>query len=225
MLTRSLSSLAVALLVAALPVRGADPALKDMSPDYIKAMQGAMRSFQSRDFKTALAMVDKAEGLQQPTAMSINIRAAVAIEEKRFPEGREYCLKALQLDPKFFPAVFNLAEIPFMQGKYTEARLGYEKLMDDESSSDLVKFRIFLTYLLEKNDVQAKEHLDKIPLLNDTPIYFYANAAWEFVHGNEKEAHSFVKSAEAVFPASKVTNFADVMYDLGWLKRAEAPSE
>jgi hypothetical protein len=64
-------------------------------------------------------------------------------------------------------------------------------------------FRLLLTYLLEKNDERAKELLDKVPLLNDTPVYFYSHAAWEFGHGNEKEAQSYISSAETVFPKSQ----------------------
>ena len=192
---------------------------KDMPPEYVKTVQSAMRTFATRDFKTTLALVDKAEALYQPTAITVNIRAAIAIEEKKFDEGREYCLKALQLDPKFFPALYNLAEIPFMQGKYAEARLAYEKLQDDESSVDLIKFRLYLTYLLEKNDEMAKQLLEKIPLLNDTPVYFYGYAAWEFAHGDEKKAQSYLNSAETVFPKAKRGSFLDVFYDIGWLKR------
>ncbi|MEO7318728.1 MAG: tetratricopeptide repeat protein [Chthoniobacteraceae bacterium] len=147
------------------------------------------------------------------------ITAAIAIEDKKFDEGREYCVKALQLDPKFFPALFNLAEIPFMQGKYAEARLAYEKLLDDESSADLIKFRLYLTYLLEKNDEVAKQLLEKIPLLNDSPIYFYGSAAWEFAHGDEKKVQGYLNSAETVFPKSKRGSFVDVFYDICWMKR------
>ncbi len=193
---------------------------KDMPPDYVKTVQSAMRTFAARDFKTALALVDKAEQMYQPTAMTVNVRAAIAIEDKKFDEGRALCVKALQLDPKFFPALFNLAEIPFMQGKYAEARLAYEKLLDDESSADLIKFRLYLTYLLEKNDEVAKQLLEKIPLLNDSPIYFYGYAAWEFAHGDEKKAQGYLNSAETVFPKSKRGNFMDVFYDIGWLKRS-----
>ena len=213
-------SLAIACLFAAASIpfsRAENP--KDMPPDYIKGVQSAMRTFAARDFKTAIALVDKAEAMYQPTAMTVNIRAAIAIEEKKFDEGREFCKKALQIDPKFFPALFNLAEIPFMQGKYAEARLAYEKLLDDETSVELIKFRLYLTHLLEKDDQVAKQLLEKIPLLNDTPIYYYSYAAWEFAHGDAKKAQTYLNSAETVFPKSKRGNFLDVFYDIGWLKR------
>lgn len=212
-----LSIASIAALFAASGVGAENP--KDMPPDYIKTVQSAMRTFSARDFKTAIALIDKSEAMYQPTAMTVNVRAAIAIEEKKFDEGKQFCLKALQLDPKFFPALFNLAEIPFMQGKYAEARLAYEKLIDDDNSGDLIKFRLYLTYLLEKNEEVAKQQLDKIPLLNDSPIYFYAYAAWEFAHADEKKAQGYLNSAETVFPKSKLSNFLDVFYDIGWMKR------
>jgi tetratricopeptide (TPR) repeat protein len=215
---RQLLSIACTVVLAAASGMCAESP-KDMPPEYVKTVQNAMRTFSSRDFKTTIALIDKAEAMYQPTAMTVNVRAAIAIEEKKFDEGKQYCLKALQLDPKFFPALFNLAEIPFMQGKYAEARLAYEKLIDDDNSADLIKFRLYLTYLLEKNDEVAKQQLEKIPLLNDTPIYFYGYAAWEFAHGDEKKAQSYLNSAETVFPKAKLSNFLDVFYDIGWMKR------
>src|SRR4030095_3285761 len=147
---RTLFSLAsvLALVVPATFSQAPPDSAKDAPPEYEPTVQSAMRSFVGRDFKTAIELVDKAERMYQPTARTVNVRAAVAIEEKKFDEGRQYCIKALQLDPKFFPALFNLAEIPFMQGKYAEARLTYEKLIEEEQNADLVKLHLILTSLL-----------------------------------------------------------------------------
>lgn len=214
-----------ALALSLCGLKAQESPLNDRSPEYQTAVLEAVRSYSKRDFKTSISLIDRAEKIYAPTAMTVNIRAAIAIEEKRFAEGRELCLKALNIDPKFFPALFNLAEIPFMQGKYGEARLAYEKLQEDQPKDDLIKFRMFLTYLLEKNEEKASAALEKIPLLNDTPIYFYAHAAWEFAHGNKKGGMENVESADTVFPPVKTRNFVGVFYDLGWLERPTAPAE
>ena len=104
-----------------------DP-LKDAPPTYKEALLAAMRAFTARDLATARAHVAKADSTYQPTPVSLNILGAIAIEEKKFEEGRKLCLDALKMAPKFFPARFNLAEIPFVQGKYAEARAMFEKL-------------------------------------------------------------------------------------------------
>jgi tetratricopeptide (TPR) repeat protein len=206
------------LLVSSIASAVEDP-LKDAPPTYRDAMYAAMRSFTSRDLEGARAQVQKADSGYQQTPVSLNILGAVAIEQKKFEEGRQYCLQALNIDPKFFPARFNIAEIPFVQGKYAEARAMYERLQQDEPKDDLLKFRIFLTFLLEKNDATAREHLDQIPIINDTPISFYANAAWDFAHGDEAGARKWISSGFRTFPAIRHVNFVEVFYDLGWLKR------
>lgn len=212
--------LALAILIPTLGHAASSDPLKDAPPSYREALIAAMRSFTVRDFEKAREQVRKADSSWQETPVSLNILGAIEIEQKRFDEGRKYCLEALNKDPRFFPARFNLAEIPFVQGKYTEARAMFTKLQEDEPNDDLLKFRIFLTHLLEKNEAEAKKHLDDIPLINDTPISFYANAAWEFAHGRDAKAQEWIASGSRTFPPIKHINFIEVFYDLGWLKRA-----
>jgi len=197
------------------PLKGAPPAYRD-------GLIAAMRSFTSRDFAKARVQVQKADSTWQQTPVSLNILGAIEIEQKNFEEGRKLCIQALEKDPRFFPARFNLAEIPFVQGKYTEARAMFMKLQEDEPDDDLLKFRIYLTVLLEKKDEEARRQLDNIPLINDSPISFYANAAWEFAHGDEKKAKEWIASGVRTFPPVKHINFIEVFYDLGWLTREAA---
>jgi tetratricopeptide (TPR) repeat protein len=206
------------LFMSVASLRGADAA-RNYPPAYISTLRDAMRSFSERDFPTAIALVDKADTLHAPTPESLNVRGAIAIEEHRFEQGRTLCIEALKQDPHFFPARFNLAEIPFVQGKYAEARNIFQKLQDEHPKDELLQFRIYLTYLLEKNDSAAKDALERVPFLSNTPIYYYSHAAWEFAHGNQKEAGDWVEHGNWVFPPFRTRNFADVFYDLGWLQR------
>ena len=219
-----LTAAAIALL-GLVPARAEDP-LKSAPKSYRDGLMEAMKAFTLRDFAKAKAEVEKADAAYKPTTLSLNILGALAIEEKRFDEGRALCEKALKIDPKFFPARFNLAEIPFVQRKYTEAREILEKLAKEEPKNDLLTFRIFLTYLLEGNDREARARLEAIPLVNDTPISFYANAAWEFAHKNQDKGREWIASALRSFPPVKQVNFVEVFYDLGWLSReGYAPKE
>jgi tetratricopeptide (TPR) repeat protein len=218
-----LSLLTVITFLTGLLHAAEDP-LKATPAGYQEALIKAMRAFTERDFASARSIVEKADTDYKQTPMSLNILGAIAIEAKNFDEGRGFCEKALKLDPKFFPARFNLAEIPFIQGKYAEARAVLEELQKDEPKNDLLTFRIFLTYLLEDNDAQAAARLRAIPLINDTPISFYANAAWDFAHGRADKGKEWMASALRSFPAVKQINFIEVFYDLGWLQRETPPA-
>jgi tetratricopeptide (TPR) repeat protein len=196
-----------------------DNPLANYPAEYAKLLRDAMRSFSERDFATAVALIDKADTIHAPTATSLNVRGAVAIEEHRFEEGRNLCIEALKLDPKFFPARFNLAEIPFVKGNYGEARNIFQRLEEEHPRDELLQFRIYLTYLLEKNDAAAKAALDQVPFLSNTPIYYYSYGAWEFAHGNSKGGKEWIERGNWVFPPFKTRNYADVFFDLGWLPR------
>ena len=190
-------------------------------PTYIALIRQAMRAFNARDFEAALKLVDKADVTFQVTPVALNVRGAIAIEEKRYDEGREFCLKALKKDPKFYPARFNLCEMQFIQGKYAEARALFQNLRESHPDDDLLKFRIYLTFLLEKKDDVAQPYLDNIPQLGSSPLYYYAKAAWEFAHDNPTEGKKWLVSGRRIFPPRKHVNFIDVFFDLGWLKRED----
>ena len=193
-------------------------------PEYVEQVRESMRAFQTRNFEATLAALDKADALHPATPTTLNIRGAVAIEQKRFDEGRKYCNDVLKLDPKFFPAKFNLAEIPFLQKKYDEAGAEFQKLKEEYPKDELVSFRIFMCKLLGKDEAGAKEMLEAIPFLSDSPIYYYTHAAWDFSHGREAEAIKWVQSGNWVFSPERTTNYADVFFDLGWLKRDAPPA-
>jgi tetratricopeptide (TPR) repeat protein len=183
----------------------------------------AMQRFQMRDFKGAAEYVDKADELLPPTAWSLNVRGAIAIELRDFDRGYKYCSDALKLDPNCYPAKFNICEIPFLQGKYAEARglwlRLYALVRPGDLAAELLLYRIFLTYLLEGDTTHAKEWLEKIPFPSQTPAYQYAQAAWARQNGDLAKWDDWLRSAAYIWPEGKRSEFADVLIQLGWLKR------
>lgn len=211
---------------AVAPKPGAAPEIKNaptITPRYQSFLMEAMNHFHIRDFPGTLKYVDRADEILPPTTWSLNIRGAVAIEQGNYALGQKYCIDALKVDPNFFPAKFNICEIPFLQGKYAEARTLWLKLFGDmkkeDPTSELLVYRIFMTYLLEKDMDHAKEWLAKIPFPSQTPAYHYANAAMERQQGNMAKWDEWIKSAEYVWPDSKRASFTDVLTQLGWLKK------
>ncbi len=212
------------ITLSAPTLRGAEQSDDDAKfaaypPAYLDAIRGSMRAFEARDFKGARQMVERADNLFKTTPLTLNIRGAIAIEQKHYDEGRDFCEKALVEDPHFFAAKFNLCEIPFAQRKYAEARAELEKLASEYPKSDLVKFRIYLTYVLSKDDAGATKYAEQIPFLSDTPVFYYTRAAWEFAHDNPAAAREWLDRSYFVFPPARHQNFIDVLYDLGWVER------
>lgn len=218
MFTRVLRSFLPLVCAATAPILfAAQPAATQFPPEYIEAIRTAVRSFADRDFPKTLEALDKAEKIMPPSPITLNTRGAIFIEQKKFAEGAELVNRALAIDPKFYPARFNLCEIPMMQKNYKEAREMFQKILDDLPKDELVMYRILLTYLLEKNDVEARRTLDRIPFPGKTAAYYYGNAAWEFAHGNPEEGHKWVKRGNWVFNQQMTVNFSDALKEAGWL--------
>lgn len=186
---------------------------------YVKAVGEVIRAFRARDWPQTLELLDRADKIHPPTPVTLNTRAAIAIEEKKFEDGARLCQKALKLDPKFYPARFNLAEIELVQGRYAEARKAFEKFVRENPKDELARFRVFLTFLLENNYDDARRSIDQIPFPGDTPAYYYANASWEFAHDRASEGHKWLGRADWIFGPERSEIFADSLYELGWIKR------
>ena len=206
------------LLLLATRAFTADP-FKDYPPEYRAALSEMARTFNDRDFERTLVAIDKADRIVPPTVHTLNTRAAIMIERHQWEEGIKLCERALKIEPKYYPARFNLAEIPLMQSKYAEAREAFQKMLDENPRDELVQFRIFLTYLLEKNDTAAREALGKIKFPSDSAAFYYANAAWEFQHANEAEGKAWVARGNWVFGYDKIVNFSESLVQLGWIER------
>src|SRR5437879_11566422 len=137
------------------------------------------------------------------------------------------------MDPKLSEAQFNLAQIPFKKKDYVKAQRRLEKLYnrtpsgDKNQAAELIKFRIYLTLLLEGKESRAHAMMEEFQFTGDTPALYYAQAAWEYKHNNAEKAAEWTTSANKIYSAALNNIFADPFYDVGWVQRREgstAPS-
>src|SRR5207248_1036613 len=152
------------------------------------------------------------------------------LEQQKYGEAEGFFNEALKVDPKFREAQFNLADVPFRNKDYAEARDRFQALLkqtpggDKNQAAQLINFKIFLTYLLEGKDSRAQKLKEQFQFSGDTPALYYAEAAWEFKHDNVEKANDWVASARKIYPSASNALYAGGFYDLGWLKSAMAVS-
>src|SRR5438105_7893790 len=75
-----------------------------------------------------------------------------------------------------------------------------------------------MTWLLEGKDSRGQKLIEQFQFIGDTPVLYYAQAAWEFKHNNPGKATDWITAAKKIYSPALNVVFADSFYDLGWMQ-------
>src|SRR6059058_3998366 len=190
----------------------------------------SQQALRQRDFTTALKFVDQADQADPNQPSTLNLRGEILMQQQQFDQAEAAFKKAAKLDPKFREAQYNLAQIPFKKMDYAKARERFETLYkrtpggDKNQAAELIKFKIYMTLLLEGKESRAQSMMEQFQFTGDTPALYYAQAAWEFKHNNQEKAADWVASAKKIYSQPLNNIFADALYDVGWMQAPEVAS-
>src|SRR5260370_15586602 len=191
-------------------------------------LEQAQHALRQRDLAAALKLVDESDQADPNQAATINLRGEILMQQEQFDQAETAFKKAAKLDPKLREAQYNLAQIPFKKKEYAKARDRFETLYkrtpggDKNQAAELIKFKIYMTLLLEEKESRAHAMMDEFQFTGDTPALYYAQAAWEFQHNNPEKASDWTASANKIYSSALNGVFADAFYDVGWVQRPPA---
>ena len=187
----------------------------------------SQQALRQRDFTTALKFVDQADQADPNQPSTLNLRGEILMQQQQFDQAEAAFKKAAKLDPKFREAQYNLAQIPFKKKDYAKAQERFETLYkrtpggDKNQAAELIKFKIYMTLLLQGKESRAHSMMEEFQFTGDTPALYYAQAAWEYKHNNSEKAADWTGSANKIYSPALNSVFADAFYDVGWMQRPE----
>src|SRR6266481_58925 len=187
----------------------------------------SQQAFRQRDFPAALKLVDEADKVDPNQPATLNLRGEILMQQGKFDDAEAAFKKAAKLDPKLRDAQYNLAQIPFKKKEYAKARDRFETLYkripggDKNQAAELIKFKIYMTLLMEGKESRAHSMMEEFQFTGDTPALYYAQAGWEYKHNNAQKAEEWTNSANKIYSPALNGVFADAFYDVGWLQRPE----
>ena len=187
----------------------------------------SQQTFRQRDFAAALRLVDEADKADPNQPATLNLRGEILMQQGQFDDAEAAFKKAAKLDPKLRDAQYNLAQIPFKKKEYAKARDRFETLYkripggDKNQAAVLLKFKIYMTLLMEGKESRAHSMMEEFQFTGDTPALYYAQAGWEYKHNNAQKAEEWTNSANKIYSQALNGVFADAFYDVGWLQRPE----
>jgi tetratricopeptide (TPR) repeat protein len=187
----------------------------------------SQQALRQRDFATALKLVDEADKADPNQSATLNLRGEILMQQQQFDQAEAAFKKAAKLDPKLREAQYNLAQIPFKKKDYAKAQERFEALYnrtpggDKNQAAELIKFKIYMTLLLQGKESRAHSMMEQFQFTGDTPALYYAQAAWEYKHNNAEKAADWTGSANKIYSPALNSVFADAFYDVGWIQRPE----
>jgi tetratricopeptide (TPR) repeat protein len=185
----------------------------------------AYRAFDAGKFPEALKQLDGIDARQPDLAASKNLRGVILMRQGNYEEAEAALTEAARIDPKFWNARFNMAEIPFLKKDWPEARKRFEQLLSTGQSdlakeaSQLIQYKILLTYLMEGKSNMVDSILAKLELSPDTPAVDYVKAAVALQQKNETEAKDWITAAEKNYSPQLNKLFVESLYEIGWMEK------
>ena len=167
------------LVLSSFAANNVAPSKAELEAMYDKAF----REFDSNNFTEALKQLDAIDARQPDRGRIAKSQGVILMRQGLYDKAEAAMHEALRIDPKFWNARFNLAEIPFLKKDWPEARSRFQDLLSSNASelqgeaAQLIQYKILLTYLMEGKDNMVDSILAKFELSPDTPAVHYANAA------------------------------------------------
>ncbi|MCP5558249.1 MAG: tetratricopeptide repeat protein [Verrucomicrobiaceae bacterium] len=242
-LKRGNSLLLVAMLSVVGPwaltaqAQGDDP----LTPE-IRMQISEIQDLQTRQrYTDALQKLDELEAAHPEVADIYNIRGSIWLAGplRDYDKSKEQFEKALQLRPNAMAALFNMAELEFVVHHFDVAEKKFAALLADALKIPL-PIRHLILYkqavcMVKQGKISDAEELVKknFTFMDDTPAYYYTNAAVEFQKDNKPKAQEWMARAEAIFGKQAITPYVDTLVEVRWLphiglpelKESTAPAE
>ncbi len=218
------------------PAQGASLGLDLRAPAQAHARareltQAAFTAHERGESARALALLDEAEKLYPNQADSYNLRGAVHLRRGDYARAASAFSRAAALDPDLWAAKFNLADIPFKQKNYAQARVLFDRLVDGTDRYkatarwELAQYKAGLCCLLAGDEAGATRRLSRLAATGPTPSAagFHAQAALAFAKRDAATGNRLVLAAQAACKPAANALYLPSLAAAGWVTPAAGP--
>jgi tetratricopeptide (TPR) repeat protein len=150
--------------------------------DFVKYLNEAGRLFQQKRIFETLEQVEKAALIFKDSPELHNLRGSCYVEMRAFDKALIEYNKASAFSKDNPSIEFNIGEVYFVTKEWKKALEVFEKVIkilppENTSLGRLVEFKILLCQKKLGNDNEVTILANKYDFLDDSPYYYYAQAA------------------------------------------------
>lgn len=201
------------------------------SSEVLEKLRAAQRLQQERHFSEALQTLDELESSHPNLPDIYNLRGSIYLTPalRDFEQAEKNFEKAAQLRPDSIEPRFNKGELHFVKHEWAQAEASFQKLLDDYPKLPMA-IRHFTLYKrlvcevkLGKFDAAEKTLKDHFNFMDDTPAYYFSNAAIAFGKDNEAKAKEWLVRAQNIYKSAELTAYLDTLMEARWVPNISLP--
>jgi Tfp pilus assembly protein PilF len=194
--------------------------------EFIKILGEANRLFQQKRVFETMEEIEKAEKIFADSPEIYNLRGSCFVEMRSFDKALADFKKALTYTKDNPSIEFNVGEIYFVTKEWAKALETFEKVykaLPDHPSTlslrRLVEFKILLSKKKLGMDADAKALAEKYDFLDDSPYYYYAQAAIAYDNNDLIKAEEWLAIANRIFQDPNIlAPWQDTLVEYGYIK-------
>ena len=179
------------------------------------AVERVLADYGAQKYDEALERLMDLKDRHPSDALILNLMGSVYIKKLNYQKAEKAFRLALDLEPGFFPAAYNLGELLFLQQKYPLARQYYETMRATDHRHELLQFKVALCDIMAGETERATKLMNTIKYPGDSPAWYYAHAALEHKQGNTAKAREYIRGAKFVYGPEKTALFDETFQVIG----------
>lgn len=179
------------------------------------AIERVLADYGSQKYDEALERLFELKDDYPGDPLILNLMGSVYTKKLNYQKAEKAFRQALDIEPGFFPAAYNLGELLFLQQKYALARQYYETMRATDHRHELLQFKVALCDIMAGETVRATKVMNTIKYPGDSPAWYYAHAALEHKQGNTAKAREYVRGAKFVYGPEKTALFDESFQLIG----------
>ncbi len=216
----------------------ANPAVEDLLPsqkaflnlpeekreEFVKHFSEASRYFQQKRIFETLDSLDEAEKIFTDSSEVLNLRGSCYVEMRAFDKAMVAFNKALEINPNNTSIKFNVAEVLFVTKQWQKAHDTFEEIFKsipegNMSLARLVEFKMLLCKKKLGMDAEVIALAEKYDYQDDSPYYYYAQAALAYEDGDLLKAEEWLARANRIFrDPNIIAPWQDTLVEFGYIK-------
>jgi len=192
--------------------------------EFAKHINDANRLFQQKRIFETLDELEKASKIFADSPEYFELRGSCYVEIRAFDKALTDYRRALQLSKDDVGIKFNIGEVYFVTKQWQKSCDILEEVVkqlqkDRQDLSRLAEFKIMLCKKKLGKNTEVKALAEKFDFLDDSPYYYYAQAALAYDDKDLTKAEEWLARANRIFnDANTLAPWQDTMVEYGYIK-------